>query len=70
MALMIDPDMFEQKLDRLIELCQQLRHENQALREREVGLLGERSELLEKNEMARHKIDTMINRLRSLSAEQ
>ena len=63
-------DKFEEKLDRLIELCQQLKQENQALREREAGLVGERSQLIEKNEMARQKIETMINRLRNLSAEQ
>lgn len=67
---MTDSDKFEEKLDRLIELCQQLKQENQALREREAGLLGERSQLIEKNEMARQKIETMINRLRNLSAEQ
>ena len=67
---MIDSDKFEEKLDRLIELCQQLKQENQALREREAGLVGERSQLIEKNEMARQKIETMINRLRNLSAEQ
>ena len=67
---MTDSDIFEQKLDRLSGLCQQLKRENQALREREAGLVGERGELLEKNEMARQKIETMINRLRNLSAEQ
>ena len=68
--LMTESDTFEQKLDRLIGLCQQLKRENQALRKREAGLVGERGELLEKNEMARQKIETMINRLRNLSAEQ
>lgn len=67
---MTDSDKFEEKLDRLIELCQQLKRENQALREREAGLVGERSQLIGKNEMARQKIETMINRLRNLSAEQ
>ena len=67
---MTDSDKFEEKFDRLIELCQQLKQENQALREREAGLVGERSQLIEKNEMARQKIETMINRLRNLSAEQ
>jgi cell division protein ZapB len=67
---MTDSDKFEEKLDRLIELCQQLKRENQSLREREAGLVGERSQLIEKNEMARQKIETMINRLRNLSAEQ
>ena len=67
---MTDSYKFEEKLDRLIELCQQLKQENQALREREAGLVGERSQLIEKNEMARQKIETMLNRLRNLSAEQ
>ena len=67
---MTDSYKFEEKLDHLIELCQQLKQENQALREREARLVGERSQLIEKNEMARQKIETMINRLRNLSAEQ
>ena len=67
---MTDSDKFEEKLDQLIELCQQLKQENQALREREAGLVGERGQLIEKNEMARQKIKTMISRLRNLSAEQ
>ena len=67
---MTETDSVEQKLDQLIELCQQLKRENQLLLEREAGLMGERSELIEKNELARQKIETMINRLRSMSAEQ
>ncbi len=67
---MTDNDNFEQNLDRLIELCQQLKRDNQALRNREVDLLGERSQLMKKNEMAKHKVETMINRLQALSAEQ
>ena len=67
---MTDSDKFEEKLDQLIELCKQLKQENQALREREAGLVGERGQLIEKNEMARQKIETMISRLRNLSAEQ
>jgi cell division protein ZapB len=62
-------DNFEEKLDRLIDLCQQLKAENKTLREREAGLVGERGQLMEKNELARQKIQTMINRLKSLSAE-
>jgi cell division protein ZapB len=67
---MTETDNVEQKLDQLIELCQQLKRENQILLDREAGLIGERSELIEKNEMARQKIEALINRLRSMSAEQ
>ena len=67
--IMTDTDNFEEKLDRLIELCQQLKRDNKALREREGDLLGERSQLMKKNEMARQKVETMINRLQAFSAE-
>ena len=60
---------FEQKLDQLIAACQQLKEENTVLREREADLMGERGELLQKNEMARQQIKTMISRLQSLSSE-
>ncbi len=67
---MSEPDNFEQKLDQLIELCQQLKRDNHALRSREDELLGERSQLMKKNDMARQKVETMINRLQALSSEQ
>jgi uncharacterized protein (TIGR02449 family) len=66
---MTDSHNFEQKLDQLIATCQQLKDENSALRQREAGLVGERGELLQKNELARKQIKTMISRLQSLSAE-
>ena len=66
---MSEPDNFEQKLDQLIELSQQLKRDNHALRNREDELLGERSQLMKKNDMARQKVETMINRLQALSSE-
>ena len=66
---MSEPDNFEQKLDQLIELCQQLKRDNHALRNREDELLGKRSQLMKKNDMARQKVETMINRLQALSSE-
>lgn len=59
----------ENKLDNLIELCLQLKQENQALRAREDSLVGQRGKLIEQNDMARQKIETMINRLKNLNAE-
>jgi cell division protein ZapB len=67
---MTDTENFEETLDRLMELCQRLKRDNQALQAREDELLGERSKLMKKNEQARHKVETMINRLQALSAEQ
>lgn len=59
----------EEKLDRLIQLCEQLQLENQSLREREGNLLRERSKLVEKNETARSKVEAMITRLKNLEIE-
>ena len=46
----------EAKLDSLIELCLQLKRENQSLRARESSLAGERGKLLEQNEMDDKKL--------------
>ena len=62
-------EAIEQKIDRLIGLCARLQKENLALRERESSLLRERSQLLEKNELARNRVEGMITRLRGLSNE-
>ncbi|WIO74156.1 TIGR02449 family protein [Porticoccaceae bacterium LTM1] len=59
----------EQKVDRLISLCSRLHKENLALKEREANLLRERSKLIEKNEQARHRVEGMITRLKSLNNE-
>jgi len=62
-------EKLEENLDSLIALCHQLKRENQALRARESSLASERGKLLEQNEMARQKIETMINRLKSLNVD-
>lgn len=59
----------ENKVDRLAVLSARLKAENDALREREASLARERSQLLEKNEMARSRIENMIARLKALSPE-
>ncbi len=61
--------LLEQKLDRLIALCDQLHADNQRLRDRETSLLRERSQLLEKNDLARSRVEAMISRLKSLDIE-
>jgi cell division protein ZapB len=59
-----------EKLDRLVALCDQMQRDNQQLLERQTALLTERSQLTEQNELARQKIELMINRLRTLNAGQ
>lgn len=56
----------EYKLDELIKLCHQLRQENRMLRLNEQTWKQERSILVEKNELARSKIESMISRLKAL----
>lgn len=64
-----DLQSFEQKIDRLINFCARLQKENSSLREREDSLLKERSKLLEKNEVARNRVEHMIVRLKNLNSE-
>lgn len=54
------------KLDRLIEECAQLQEDNQALRKLQDDWQRERAHLMQKNDLARNKIEAMIGRLRAL----
>lgn len=59
----------EEKIDQLVALAKQLQRENTALRDRESGLMRERGQLLEKNEQARNRVESMIARLKALNPE-
>jgi len=61
-------EQVESQLNELITLCQRLRLENRSLREQQVSLVEERARLIEKNELARTKVEQMIVRLKSLEA--
>ena len=56
----------EKKIDELVALCQDLDRENHELKETQNGWRRERKELIDKNELARTKVETMIDRLRAL----
>ncbi|GAB5453148.1 MAG: hypothetical protein Hals2KO_34760 [Halioglobus sp.] len=56
----------EKKIDELISLCQDLDRENQSLKDDLSGWQRERKELMDKNELARDKVEAMINRLRAM----
>jgi cell division protein ZapB len=56
----------EARIDALIQLSKQLAEENQTLRETQANLMSERAALLEKNALARTRIETMITRLKSM----
>jgi cell division protein ZapB len=59
----------ETKLDKLILLCTRLQQENAELKTRESEWLRERVRLIEKNELARSRVEAMITHLRNLDAE-
>lgn len=59
----------ETKLDKLILLCNRLQQENAELKARESEWHKERQRLIEKNELARNRVEAMISHLRNLDAE-
>ena len=59
----------ESKLDKLILQCNRLQQENAALKTRESEWQRERVRLVEKNEVARSRVEAMITHLRNLDAE-
>ncbi len=59
----------ENKLDKLILLCNRLQQENAELKARESEWQKERQRLIEKNELARTRVEAMISHLKNLDAE-
>jgi cell division protein ZapB len=56
----------EKKIDELISLCKELNIENGSLKAQIAGWQDERKDLIDKNELARSKVEAMIDRLRSM----
>ena len=56
----------EIKIDELISLCKELNLENGALKAEVSGWRDERRDLMDKNELARSKVEAMIDRLRAM----
>ena len=61
-----DLETLERKVNELIELCSTLARENRALRTQQNNWSMERARLIEKNELAKSKVEAMIGRLKSL----
>lgn len=61
-----DLDTLERQVEELIRTCRQLREENKSLRVRQDHLVAERAELIEKTELARSRVESMITRLKSM----
>jgi cell division protein ZapB len=58
--------VLEQKIDELISLCNDLNRENQVLKADSASWQRERQALIDKNEVARTKVEAMISRLRTM----
>lgn len=56
----------EAQIDNLLHAYQQVVDENRTLREQKATLASEKAKLLEKNNLARSRIEAMIARLKSM----
>ena len=61
-----DMDVLERRVSELISLTEQLSRENKALRTQQENWSVERAKLIEKNELAKSRVESMIGRLRAL----
>ena len=59
----------EQQVDELLVLTQVLSKENRALRAQQKNWTTERAKLLEKNELAKNRVESMISRLKALERD-
>ena len=59
----------ESKIDELIQLCDELERKQAVLEADRETWLAERTRLLEKNEMAKSKVEAMIMRLKALEQD-
>ncbi|CAN5729560.1 MAG: TIGR02449 family protein [Gammaproteobacteria bacterium] len=61
-------ETLETRVDELIRAIEQLSGENKALRTQRSGLMAERAALIEKTELARSRVESMITRLKAMES--
>ncbi|MCQ4321937.1 TIGR02449 family protein [Stutzerimonas stutzeri] len=64
-----DLQLLTAKLEQLIQRTEQLKAQNRLLRQAEQAWREERAHLIEKNQMARAKVESMISRLKALEQD-
>ncbi len=64
-----DLNLLASKLEQLLRRLEQLRAENRLLQANEQAWRKERAQLIEKNELARLKVESMISRLKALEQD-
>ena len=65
----MDFNILETRIDELIAFCDELERKNEYMVDEQKKWVQERTRLLEKNELAKTKIEAMITRLKSLEQE-
>ena len=58
--------LFSDKVEKLLEYCQKLESDNSFLKAQQDEWSGERIKLMQKNDLAKNKLESMIGRLKSL----
>ncbi|MEH6584474.1 MAG: TIGR02449 family protein [Halioglobus sp.] len=61
--------MLEAKIDELISLCNDLNRENQSLKADSANWHSERQSLVNKNDLARAKVEAMLERLKAMEQQ-
>lgn len=64
-----DIQALEQQVDELIQICNRLREENTWLRARQATLADDRAQLVEKTELARSKVESIVSRLKTMEED-
>ncbi len=59
----------EQQIDDLLRVSRRMREENMLLKSQQSAWLTERTKLIERTELARGRIDKMVERLKDLDSE-
>jgi len=62
----LDFSSLESRIDALIRTVEELAEENRALRDQQSNLMAERAALIEKSELARSRVESMIARLKAM----
>ena len=65
----MDLNALEKRIDELIAFCDQLERKQESMAAEQEKGVQERTRLLEKNELAKAKIEAMIMRLKSLEQD-
>ncbi len=67
--LALEIEHLENKIDELIQVCDELKKKYAKLQSDKEILLAERAQLMEKNKSAQTKVEAMIMRLKALGQE-